>query len=61
MVLILVYDSSRFKPVKGLKIYLRRVAWFSFLPPPHVFLLFSRWNFCVIISCKEPQTVAKMV
>lgn len=59
MVLILVYDSSRFKPVKGLKIYLRRVAWFSFLPP--VFLLFSRWNFCVIISCKEPQTVAKMV
>lgn len=33
MVLILVYDSSRFKPVKGLKIYLRRVAWFSFLPP----------------------------
>lgn len=43
----LVCDSSRFKTIKCLKLYLYGMVWFSLFFSP--FLLFSCQNCCVII------------
>lgn len=52
----LVCDSSRFTTVKCLKIHFCEVVWFSLF----FFPLFPCHNCCVIMSCKIPQSVAKL-
>lgn len=57
MVLILVYDSSRFKPVKSLKIYLCRVVWFFLFFPclSFVFTLESLCNYILQRTSNDGQ------
>lgn len=62
LVFLLVYDSSRFKAVQCLKIYLCRVVWFfSFLPrPSFVFLLESLCNYILQITSNGGQDDFRM-